>query len=204
VEAERALGPQALARDGVSAEPLSRRLQALRRQLPLLWPALNARIQLRHADRIGSRVRLVGRAKVVNEGRMTFADRVRLDSSVAKLELVSLAGGNLEIGRNVFINYGTSLVSGAHVKIGDDCLIGTHVMVMDCDFHRVGDKSWDTSGKPIVLETGVWLGNRSIVLKGVTVGEGAVVAAGSVVTRDVPPHAVVAGNPARVVRQLQQ
>lgn len=203
MEAERALGPQAIARDGLSTEPLSRRLSALRRQLPLLWPALNARIQLRHADRIGSRVRVVGRAKVVNQGRMTIGDRVRLDSTVAKLELVSLFGGHLEIGRNVFINYGTSIVSGSHVKIGDDCLIGTHVMVMDCDFHRVDDKGWDTSGKPIVLETGVWLGNRSIVLKGVTVGEGAVVAAGSVVTKDVAPHTVVAGNPARVVRRLE-
>jgi acetyltransferase-like isoleucine patch superfamily enzyme len=81
-------------------------------------------------------------------------------------------------------------------------LIGTHVMVMDCDFHRVEDKVWDPSGAPIVLEDRVWLGNRSIVLKGVNIGHDAVVAAGSVVTHDVPPRTVVAGVPARVVRHF--
>jgi maltose O-acetyltransferase len=131
---------------------------------------------------------------------MTFGDRVRLVSTVATLELVTLPGGHLEVGDNVFINYGSSLVSSAHLKIGDDCLIGTHVMVMDCDFHRVEDKAWDTTGQPIVLEDRVWLGNRSMVLKGVRIGHDSVVAAGSVVTRDVPPRSVVAGVPARVVR----
>jgi acetyltransferase-like isoleucine patch superfamily enzyme len=133
---------------------------------------------------------------------MTFGERVRLVSTVATLELVTLPGGYLEIGDNVFINYGSSLVSSCHVKIGNDCLIGTHVMVMDCDFHRVEDKSWDTSGLPIVVEDRAWLGNRSIILKGVTIGSDAVVAAGSVVTADVPPRTVVAGVPARVVRQF--
>jgi maltose O-acetyltransferase len=139
---------------------------------------------------------------VANQGRLTVGDRVRLDSTVATLELAVLPGGHLEIGDNVFVNYGSSLVSSAHVRVGDGCLIGTHVMVMDCDFHRVEDKAWDTTGHPVILEDRVWLGNRSIVLKGVTVGHDAVVAAGSVVTRDVPPRTVVAGVPARVVRRF--
>jgi maltose O-acetyltransferase len=139
---------------------------------------------------------------VDNQGRLTLGDRVRLDSTVAKLELVTLPGGHLEIGDNVFINYGSSLVASAHVKVGSDSLIGTHVMVMDCDFHRVEDKSWDTTGEPVVLEERVWLGNRSMILKGVTIGRDAVVAAGSVVTRDVPPRTLVAGVPARVVRRF--
>jgi acetyltransferase-like isoleucine patch superfamily enzyme len=133
---------------------------------------------------------------------MTIGDRVRLVSTVARLELVTLPGGHLEIGDNVFINYGSSLVSSAGVRIGNDCLIGTHVMVMDCDFHRVEDKSWDTTGEPIVIEDRVWLGNRSIILKGVRVGHDAVVAAGSVVTKDVEPRTVVAGNPAVPVRRF--
>jgi maltose O-acetyltransferase len=139
---------------------------------------------------------------VSNHGRLTIGERVRLVSTVARLELVVLPGGHLEIGDNVFINYGSSLVASRHVKIGNDCLIGTHVMVMDCDFHRVEDKAWDTTGVPVVIEDRVWLGNRSMVLKGVTVGHDAVVAAGSVVTRDVPPRTVVAGVPARVVREF--
>jgi acetyltransferase-like isoleucine patch superfamily enzyme len=164
--------------------------------------ALNARWCLRRATSLGARVTLTGRPKVFNEGTMTFGARCRLDSTVATLELVAIAGGHLEIGNNVFINYGSSLVSSKHVKIGDDSLIGTHVMVMDCDFHRVEDKVWDTTGEEIVIEERVWLGNRSIVLKGVRIGHDAVVAAGSVVTRDVPPRTVVAGVPARVVRRF--
>jgi acetyltransferase-like isoleucine patch superfamily enzyme len=164
--------------------------------------ALNARWHLRTATRMGQRVTLAGRPQIVNQGTMIFGERVRLVSTVARLELVSLPGGYLEIGDNVFINYGSSLVSSAHVKIGNNCLIGAHVMVMDCDFHRVEDKAWDTTGSPIIIEDSVWLGNRSIVLKGVTIGHDSVIAAGAVVTRDVPPRTVVAGNPARVVREF--
>ena len=175
-------------------------LWASRGQLLKIGPAMNARRHLRKATRLGKRVTLDGKPKVVNQGTMTFGDRVRLDSSVATLELVALRGGLLEIGDNVFINYGSSLVASTHVRIGNDSLIGTHVMVMDTDFHRVEDKAYDTSGKPVILEERVWLGNRSMVLKGVTIGHDSVVAAGSVVTSDVPPRSIVAGVPARVVR----
>lgn len=170
--------------------------------LRLAVPALNAKFHFRSATRLGRSVTLRGWPAVANHGQMTIGERVRLVSTVAKLELVTLPGGHLEIGNNVFVNYGSSLVASKHVKIGNDCLIGTHVMVMDCDFHRVEDKRWDTVGYPVILEDRVWLGNRSIVLKGVTVGHDAVVAAGSVVTRDVPPRTVVAGVPARVVREF--
>jgi len=178
------------------------RLWSARRLLAKVVPVLNARWHLRHATRVGSRVILSGRPKVVNHGEMIFGEHVQLDSTVAKLELVVLPGGRLEVGNRVLINFGSSVVTSSHVKIGDGVLIGTHVMVMDCDFHKVEDKSWDTTGKPIVLEDRVWLGNRSIVLKGVTVGHDSVVAAGSVVAKDVPPRTVVAGNPARIVRQF--
>jgi acetyltransferase-like isoleucine patch superfamily enzyme len=164
--------------------------------------AFNAGIQLRSAQFAGPRVTLQGRARIVNNGHMSLGDRVRLVSTVAKLELVTLPGGRLEVGDNVFINYGTFIVAASRVRIGNDCLVGTNVMIMDCDFHSVEDKSWSTVGAPILIGDRVWLGNRSIILKGVTVGDDAVVAAGAVVVRDVPPRAVVAGNPARVVREF--
>lgn len=190
---------------GIAAAPrdggrggLAALADALRR-LRLVGPALNARVRLRSAT-LGRRVTLRGAAVVENQGRMTFGDRVRLVSTVARLELVTLPGGHLEVGNNVFINYGTSIVAASHVKIGDDCLIGTHVSVMDTDFHRVEDKAWDPTGRPIVIEDRVWLGNRAMVLKGCRIGHDSVVAAASVVTRDVPPRTLVAGSPARVVR----
>ena len=192
----------AIATAAPTEEPVTGGLGRLWQRRGLIYPALNARWRLRHADALGARVTLRGRPSVVNQGRMTFGDRVRLVSTVATLELVTLPGGHLEVGDNVFINFGSSLVAGNHVKIGNDCLIGTHVMVMDCDFHRIEDKAYDTTGVPVVIEDRVWLGNRSMVLKGVTVGHDAVVAAGSIVTHDVPPRTVVAGVPARVVRSF--
>jgi acetyltransferase-like isoleucine patch superfamily enzyme len=188
----------------VAAPPPGRsllgRLWARRGQWDKFIGAVNARRHLRSATHLGHRVTLHGHPKVVNQGTMTIGERVRFDSTLSTLELVSLQGGHLEIGDNVFINCGSSLVASTHVKIGDDCLIGRDVMIMDTDFHRVEDKAWDVSGKPIVIEARAWIGNRSIVLKGVTVGHDAVVAAGSVVTRDVPPNSVVAGVPAKVIR----
>jgi acetyltransferase-like isoleucine patch superfamily enzyme len=186
----------------VSGRSVLGRLGYLWANLAKIGPVLNARRHLRHATSLGPRVTLYGRPSVVNDGTLTVGDRVRLVSTVATLELVALPGGHLEIGDNVFINYGSSLVASTHVKIGNDCLIGTHVMVMDTDFHRVEDKSWDTSGQPVILEERVWLGNRSIILKGVTIGHDSVVAAGSVVTQDVPPRTIVAGVPAKVIRAI--
>jgi len=178
------------------------RIRAAFEQLQRGFAALNARRQLHSADRLGPRVTLKGRLALSNRGRLRIGDRVRLVSTPFPLELAILETGRLEIGTNVFINFGTSIVASALVSIGNDCLIGTHVMVMDCDFHRVEDKAWDTTGQPIVIEDRVWLANRSIVLKGVRIGHDAVVAAGAVVSRDVPPRTVVAGNPARVVRNF--
>ncbi len=158
--------------------------------------------QLRSAAARGRRVTVHGRLALHNEGRLVMGDRIRLVSTPFPLELVTLRDGSIELGTNVFINFGTSIVASNRVAIGNDCLIGTHVMVMDCDFHRVEDKSWDTTGYPVLIEDRVWLANRCIVLKGVRIGHDAVVAAGAVVTRDVPPRTVVAGNPARVVREF--
>ena len=183
--------------------PFSRQtFRKLTHGLELAGLAANARFHLRSAELQGRRITLRGRAHVVNDGTMIVGERVRLVSTVATLELVTLAGGRLVIGNNVFINYGASIVASNLVQIGNDCLIGTHVMVMDTDFHRVEDKAWDTTGYPIIIEDRVWLGNRSMVLKGVRVGHDAVVAAGSIVTRDVPPRTLVAGVPARVIREF--
>lgn len=194
---------RAAAADGQpSGMSLARRLLYVWHRLGFVLPALNARLRLRAADRLGNRVTLRGRPHVVNEGTMVIGDGVRLVSTVATLELVTLPGGRLEVGDNVFINYGSSLVASTLVRIGSGSLIGTHVMVMDCDFHRVEDKAYDTRGAPVILEDRVWLGNRAIVLKGVRIGHDAVVGAGSVVTRDVPPRAVAVGVPARVVRRF--
>lgn len=107
-------------------------------------------------------------------------------------------GARLEIGDATFLNYRTEVIAHARVTIGRGCLFAWDVQVVDSDSHRV-DGAPHTAA--VTIGDHVWVGCRATILKGVTVGEGAVVAAGSVVVHDVPPRALVGGNPARVLRE---
>ncbi len=116
---------------------------------------------------------------------------------------VVVDGGRLTIGHGTSINgLGTKILCKQAVSIGAFCSISWDVQVLDNDFHTmtVGGAE-QPSTAPVVIGDHVWIGTRALVLKGVTIGDGAVIAAGAVVTRDVPPGAVVAGIPAKVVGQ---
>ena len=134
--------------------------------------------------------------------------------------------GYISVGKRTYIGGGTNLISRSSITIGDDVTIAWGVWLYDHDSHsldwreRVKDisrqnndfsnqrnfitsKDWSVvNTKPIHICDKVWIGFNAIILKGVTIGEGAIVGAGSVVTKDVPPWTVVAGNPARVVKKL--
>lgn len=165
---------------------------------------LRAKLYLRHATSVGSRVRVWGRPIVRNDGTLIVGDRVRLVSTVATLELAVGKDATLEIGERTFINYGCSFGATKLIRIGKNCSIGTHVIVMDNDFHRLEPERRNEypPSAPIVIEDNVWLGVRVTVLRGVVIGEGSVVGAGSVVVHDVPPRSLAAGVPARVLRKL--
>ena len=82
-------------------------------------------------------------------------------------------------------------------------MLGNFCYLSDSDWHDIHDRTCMPGGSaPIVLERGAWIGDSAIVLKGVRVGENSIVGAGAVVTKDVPPNVIVAGNPARVVKHL--
>jgi acetyltransferase-like isoleucine patch superfamily enzyme len=109
--------------------------------------------------------------------------------------------GRLTIGAGTNVNgLGTKILVAESVTIGAGCTFSWDVQILDNDFHAitVGGVQ-QPSVAPVVIGDRVWVGTRAIVLKGVTIGDGAVVAAGAVVTKDVPAHAVVAGIPAKVV-----
>lgn len=168
------------------------------------WAVLRAYWYLRGASQLGRGVRVWGRPVVSNRGTLILGDRVRLVSTVARLELAVSEGGTLRIDEGVYINYGCSLGANQLIHIGPNCTIGTHVIMMDNDFHRLEPerRQEKPDSAPIVLEENVWLGARVIVLRGVTIGQGSVIGAGSVVNRDIPPRCVAAGVPAKVIRQL--
>jgi maltose O-acetyltransferase len=111
---------------------------------------------------------------------------------------------HVTIGQDVIINIGCLLDAAAHIHIGDRVGIGQHVMILT-NRHRIGPHGRRLGGLealPVHIGDGAWLSTRAVVLPGITVGDGAVVAAGAVVTRPVPPDPLVAGVPARVVREL--
>lgn len=118
--------------------------------------------------------------------------------------LVTRGTGRIVIGRESFINCGAWIRAVELVKIGELCRIGPRVMIMDNDAHELeGEHRAGGLAAPVIIKDFAWIGAGAIVLKGVTIGERAVVGAGSVVTKDVPDDAVVAGNPACLVRMLK-
>ncbi len=165
---------------------------------------LAARYHLRSAERLGPRVRVWGKPLVSNHGRLLIGDRVRLVSTVAPIEIAVEGGAELEIGDRSFINYGCSFGATLRITIGARATIGTHVIMMDNDFHRLEPDRRDERppSQPITLEQNVWLGARVIVLRGVTIGANTVVGAGSVVAGDLPAGVVAGGVPAKVLRTL--
>lgn len=109
---------------------------------------------------------------------------------------------HLEMGHKSYINFNSTVICYDHIIIGSNCAISWNTNMLDGNAHElvVGEVARPRT-QPVVIGDKVWIGTGAIILPGVTVGDGAVVAAGSVVTADVPGQAVVAGNPARVVRE---
>jgi len=117
-------------------------------------------------------------------------------------------GARLVIGDDCGLS-ATSICAAKEVRIGSRCLIGADAMIFDTDFHnhapqgrRYAPPAWDRISKPVIIGNDVFIGARALITKGVTIGHGAIVAAGSVVVNDVPAAAVVGGNPARLLRML--
>ena len=136
---------------------------------------------------------------------------------------VNVGDCKVSIGDRVLINDGTILICTNGIAIGNDVMISWGVTIIDTNAHSLvsserlidlknarkeyeagtlGDNSDLSAVKtaPILINDKVWIGFNSIIMKGVTIGEGAVIGAGSVVTKDVPPYAVVGGNPAQIIK----
>lgn len=112
-------------------------------------------------------------------------------------------GKNITIGKNVFINSGCCFQDQGGIRIGDGCFIGHQVVFATIDHDLDPNRRAENHVAPIVLGKNVWVGSHATILKGVTIGDGSVVAAGAVVTKDVPPMTVVGGVPARVIRKIE-
>ena len=105
---------------------------------------------------------------------------------------------NLTIGKNSYVTDGSQIAAQNSISIGDNCAISFGVTIIDDDGHGFGLPPYSA---PIVIEDNVWIGCNVTILKGVTIGEGSVIAAGAVVTKSCPPHSLMAGVPAKVIRE---
>ena len=150
--------------------------------------------------------------------RLTFndADEVRAlfseligqkvdDSFLLIPPFYTTGGAEIRVGRNVFVNQNCTFYDLGGLDIGDDVLIGPNVSLITSG-HPIepSQRRELVIARPITIERNVWIATGATVIGGVTVGENAVVAAGSVVTRDVPPNTLVGGNPARVIRSIAE
>lgn len=112
-------------------------------------------------------------------------------------------GLNIHVGDNFHADYNCTMLDVAEIRIGHNCLIGPDVGIYTAG-HRLQPegRTLDGYGLPITIGNDVWIGGHSTILPGVTIGDGSVVAAGSVVIKDVPPQTLVGGNPANIIKTI--
>jgi acetyltransferase-like isoleucine patch superfamily enzyme len=179
-----------------------------------------ARIIPRRTPESAAMVAEVKRAMAItaNLNRLTFndADEVRAlfsdligkkvdDSFLLIPPFYATGGADTRIGRNVFVNQNCTFYDLGGLDIADDVMIGPNVSLITSGHPVEPSRRRDfTIAKPIAIERNVWIGAGATIIGGVTVGENSVVAAGSVVTRNVPPNTLVGGNPARVIRSIAE
>lgn len=186
--------------DGISsaAAPAVRAAETAAAPFARLWRL--TRLKSRVSGSVPATTQFDGAVETAGRVRLELGDHCRLGRRVF---LETCEAGVIRVGANVRINAGAFIVAYSEISIGRDTLIGEYVSIRDADHGLALDRpirEQPHTASPIRIGEGVWIGRGAVVLKGITIGDGAVVAANSVVTRDVRPMAIVAGAPAREIR----
>ncbi len=143
---------------------------------------------------------MIGKNVVLNSAKGKYLLEMHSTNKIVTCKKTSY----IEIGQNCCINATTISCRSTEIRIGKNTIIAAHCMITDSDFHNTLpiDKRWGEDAievktdKPVIIEDYVWIGLGCIVLKGVTIGKGSVIGAHSVVTKNIPPMCLAAGNPA--------
>lgn len=177
-------------------------------------------LELRQYCNCPPSVKFMPGSKVVNLSKKNDAINIGRGTVIRGEVLVFAHGGEIDIGEYCYIGESSRLWSAKKIKIGDRVLIAHNVNIHDANDHPIDPgerhehyKQIITSGHPakvnmasaeIIIEDDAWIGFNSIILKGVTIGRGAIIAAGTVVTKDIEPFCIVAGNPLKVVGRVKE
>jgi acetyltransferase-like isoleucine patch superfamily enzyme len=172
------------------------------RVLSIFLRLLSAKIYLRNCVKVGKYVTVHGKPLINASGTIIIEDKVAIWSVFERTKLLVKGTGTLTIGYATRVN-GTHIAVAGNVTIGKYVRIAPYTLILDSDFHDVQDHTAEGKKGSIVIGDNVWIASRATILKGVTIGEGSVIAAGSVVTKDVPPYCVAAGVPAKVIKRLK-
>ena len=191
--------------------------------IPSLFYQLLSGLELNISNKIVGRIKIIKKNWAVRiitrskNGELIIGNDFKCNNKIKSNSIgliqpcifnISTSGSKIIIGNNVGIS-GSSINATTTITIEDNVLIGSGCLISDTDSHplhwedRLYNNNDKTAKAPITIKKNAFIGARSIILKGVTIGEGAVVGAGSVVSKDVPPHTVVCGNPAKIVKTLK-
>ncbi|MCP4158845.1 MAG: acyltransferase [Deltaproteobacteria bacterium] len=109
----------------------------------------------------------------------------------------------IKIGDYSLICPGTRISAAQNITIGDSCMIASNVYITDSDWHDIYDRALPVgTTRPVIIDDNVWVGDSAIICKGVSIGKNSIIGAGSVVTCDIPANVIAAGNPAKIVKEL--
>lgn len=182
----------------------------------IIYSLLNyqAKLKLQHSVLVG------GQSKVNHKDIFMKKDcKVKIGSNTLVQGKICFdrEHASVLIGDRCFIGGSTMLICADNISIGDDVLVSWGCTIVDHNSHSIawgerkddvmkwmkGEKDWSKVPiSKVTIENRVWVGFNTIILKGLTIGEGAIIGAGSVVTRDVPPFTIVGGNPAKIIREI--
>lgn len=165
----------------------------------------------------GNGIKVFGLPRIENKGSVTLGNNMRLISAKCGYNSGNIAGGvflrtsksgNIVTGDEVYLN-GTSIISEESIILGNRIMIGANTVIMDTNSHNVPYKNrlkrWDKiRRKAVVIEDDVWIGANCFIMKGVRIGKGSIIGAGSVVNNEVKPFSIYAGNPAVFVKKIEE
>ena len=159
---------------------------------------VNNLIYTRKFYALGRGLNVIGNLKVHGPGKIMAGRNLNFRAVVSMTELYADKGASILIGDNVTINEGSIISAQQLIEIGDESIIAGAI-IYDTDWHGIDGEKTKTA--PVHIGKHVWIGMRTIILKGVTIGDNSIVGAGSIVTEDVAANTIVAGNPAKQIKK---